>query len=108
MNLEELRFSRLIKGCIVKVKYPVEVQCQADIRRYSKVCKNSRGWGDSFSLFPGEYYKVFATVTSGGETIVFLDIVKDCGYIQPWVSTKFLTLDDECDKYNEEIFRDKN
>lgn len=103
MNLEEVQFSRLIKGCIVQVKCPVEVQCQADVRRYSKVCEGSKGYAESFSLSPGEYYKVFVVGIVGGEPIIWLDIVNDTGYLQPWIHTKFLTLDDECSKYNEEI-----
>ena len=102
MNLEEVQFSRLIKGCIVKVKYPVDVQAQLDIRRYSKICENSKGHVVDFSLSPGEYYKVFAGM-SGSEPIIWLDLVPVTGYLQPWIYTKFLTLDDECNKYNEEI-----
>ena len=103
MTLEEVQFSRLIKGCIVKVKYPVDVQAQLDIRRYSKICENSKGHVVDFSLSPGEYYKVFEVGINGGVPIIWLDLAKDTGWIQPWVHTKFLTLDDECNKYNEEI-----
>ena len=102
MTLEEVQFSRLIKGCIVKVKYPVDVQAQLDIRRYSKICENSKGHVVDFSLSPGEYYKVFAGM-SGSEPIIWLDLVPVTGYLQPPVHTKFLNLDDECNKYNEEI-----
>ena len=42
MTLEEVQFSRLIKGCIVKVKYSVDVQAQLDIRRYSAVCEDAK------------------------------------------------------------------
>ena len=102
MTLEEVQFSRLIKGCIVKVKYPVDVQAQLDIRRYSKICENSKGHVVDFSLSPGEYYNVFAGM-SGSEPIIWLDLVPVTGYLQPPVHTKFLNLDDECNKYNEEI-----
>ena len=101
MNLEEVQFNRLIKGCIVKIKHPVDVQCQLlDISLFSK----SKDWEKTFSLSPGEYYKVFAIGMSGIHPIIYLDIVQDYGYLQPWVYPKFLTLDDECMKYNEEIF----
>ena len=41
MNLEEVQFNRLIKGCIVKIKHPVDVQCQLlDISLFSK----SKDW----------------------------------------------------------------
>lgn len=103
MNLEEVKLSRLIKGCIVKVKYPVDVQAQLDIRRYSKICENSKGYVVNFSLSPGEYYKVFEVGITNGEPIISLDLVKDTGYMQPWIYPRFLTLDDECNKYNEEI-----
>lgn len=53
MNLEEVQFSRLIKGCIVKIKYPVEVQAQLDVRRYNKICEDSKGDIMVFSLSPG-------------------------------------------------------
>lgn len=100
MNLEEVQFNRLIKGCIVKIKHPVDVQCQLlDISLFSK----SKDWEKTFSLSPGEYYKVFAIGMSGSHPIIYLDIVQDYGYSQPWVYPKFLTLDDECNKYNEEI-----
>lgn len=100
MNLEEVQFNRLIKGCIVKIKHPVDVQCQLlDISLFSK----SKDWEKTFSLSPGEYYKVFAIGMSGSHPIIYLDIVQDYGYLQPWVYPKFLTLDDECNKYNEEI-----
>lgn len=100
MNLEEVQFNRLIKGCIVKIKHPVDVQCQLlDISLFSK----SKDWEKTFSLSPGEYYKVFAIGMSGSHPIIYLDIVQDYGYLQPWVYPKFLTLDDECMKYNEEI-----
>ena len=39
--------------------------------------------------------------------IIYLDIVQDYGYLQPWVYPKFLTLDDECMKYNEEVFKNR-
>lgn len=103
MNLEEVQFSRLLKGCIVKIKYPVEVQIQADIMSINRSNRPVKGWAENISLSPGEYYKVFATRIVGGEPIIWLDLVKDTGYMQPWVSTRFLTLDDECNKYNEEI-----
>lgn len=103
MNLEEVQFSRLIKGCIVKIKYPVEVQAQLDVSRYTKICENSRGHIVGFSLSPGEYYKVFAVGIINGEPIIWLDLVPVTGYIQPWIYTRYLTLDDECNKYNEEI-----
>lgn len=104
MNLEEVQFSRLIKGCIVKVKYPVDVQAQLlDIGLFSK----SKDWEKTFSLSPGEYYKVFAIGMSGSHLIIYLDIVQDYGYSQPWVYPKFLTLDDECMKYNEEVFKNR-
>lgn len=104
MNLEEVQFSRLIKGCIVKIKHPVDVQCQLlDISLFSK----SKDWEKTFSLSPGEYYKVFAIGISGSHPIIYLDIVQDYGYLQPWVYLKFLTLDDECMKYNEEVFKSR-
>ena len=105
MTLEEVQFSRLIKGCIVKVKYPVDVQAQLDIRRYSAVCEDAKkGDAVNFSLSPEEYYKVFEIGVVDGKPVIWLDLVQDIGYIQPWIYTKFLTLDDECNKYNEEIF----
>lgn len=104
MNLEEVKLSRLIKGCIVKIKHPVDVQCQLlDISLFSK----SKDWEKTFSLSPGEYYKVFAIRMSGSHPIIYLDIVQDYGYLQPWVYPKFLTLDDECMKYNEEVFKNR-
>ena len=104
MNLEEVQFNRLIKGCIVKIKHPVDVQCQLlDISLFSK----SKDWEKTFSLSPGEYYKVFAIGMSGSHPIIYLDIVQDYGYLQPWVYPKFLTLDDECIKYNEEVFKNR-
>ena len=103
MNLEEVQFSRLIKGCLVKIKYPVEVQAQFDVSRYSKICEDSKGDIMSFSLSPGEYYKVFEVGIDGGAPIIWLDIVMDTGWIQPAIHTRYLTLDDECNKYNEEI-----
>lgn len=103
MTLEEVQFSRLIKGCIVKVKYPVEVQAQLDVRRYNKICEDSKGYAINFSLSPGEYYKVFEVGITNGEPIISLDLVSDTGYMQPWIYPRFLTLDDECNKYNEEI-----
>lgn len=104
MNLEEVKLSRLIKGCIVKIKHPVDVQCQLlDISLFSK----SKDWEKTFSLSPGEYYKVFAIGMSGSHPIIYLDIVQDYGYLQPWVYSKFLTLDDECMKYNEEVFKNR-
>lgn len=104
MNLEEVQFNRLIKGCIVKIKHPVDVQCQLlDISLFSK----SKDWEKTFSLSPGEYYKVFAIGMSGSHPIIYLDIVQDYGYLQPWVYPKFLTLDDECMKYNEEVFKNR-
>lgn len=104
MNLEEVQFSRLIRGCIVKIKHPVNVQCQLlDISLFSK----SKDWEKTFSLSPGEYYKVFAIGMSGSHPIIYLDIVQDYGYLQPWVYPKFLTLDDECMKYNEEVFKNR-
>ena len=104
MTLEEVQFSRLIKGCIVKVKYPVDVQAQFDIRRYSTICEDAKkGDAVNFSLSPEEYYKVFEIGVVDGKPVIWLDLVQDTGYIQPWIYTKFLTLDDECNKYNEEI-----
>ena len=104
MNLEEVQFSRLIRGCIVKIKHPVNVQYQLlDISLFSK----SKDWEKTFSLSPGEYYKVFAIGMSGSHPIIYLDIVQDYGYSQPWVYPKFLTLDDECMKYNEEVFKNR-
>ena len=104
MNLEEVQFNRLIKGCIVKIKHPVDVQCQLlDISLFSK----SKDWEKTCSLSPGEYYKVFAIGISGSHPIIYLDIVQDYGYLQPWVYPKFLTLDDECMKYNEEVFENR-
>lgn len=107
MNLEEVQFSRLIEGCIVKIKYPVEVQAQLDVRRYNKICEDSKGDIMVFSLSPGEYYKVFEVGTNGSVPISWLDLVMDTGWIQPCVHTKYLTLDDECSKYNEEIFKNR-
>ena len=99
-----MQFSRLIKGCIVKIKHPVDVQCQLlDISLFSK----SKDWEKTFSLSPGEYYKVFAIGMSSSHPIIYLDIVQDYGYLQPWVYPKFLTLDNECMKYNEEVFKNR-
>lgn len=91
----------------MKVKHPVDVQAQFDIRCYSKICENSKGYAINFSLSPGEYYKVFAIGMSDSHPIIYLDIVQDYGYLQPWVYPKFLTLDDECMKYNEEVFKNR-
>ena len=103
MNLEEVKLSRLIKGCIVKVKYPVEVQAQFDVSRYNEICEDSKGDMMSFPLSPEEYYKVFEIGVVNGAPIIWLDLVSDTGWIQPWIHTRYLTLDDECNKYNEEI-----
>ena len=81
----------------MKVKYPVDVQAQLDIRRYSAVCKDAKkGDAVNFSLSPEEYYKVFEIGVVDGKPVIWLDLVQDTGYIQPWINTKFLTLDDEC------------
>lgn len=103
MTLEEVQFSRLIKGCIVKVKYPVDVQAQFDVSRYNEICEDSKGDVMSFPLSPGEYYKVFEIGIHDGAPIIWLDLVSDTGWIQPCIHTRYLTLDDECNKYNEEI-----
>lgn len=108
MNLEELNLSRLTRGCVVKVKCLVEVQAQSDIRRYSKICENSKKCHIvPFSLSPREYYKVFAVNVVGGELVIWLDLIQDTGYIQPWIYARLLALDDECNKYNEEILSNR-
>lgn len=109
MNLKELKFNRLTRGCIVKLERQTDVECPLDdlhcrYQEPGKPSKRERVLPVEFTLVPG-YYEIIEACLNVVHPFVRLDFDAGKSYKYPTIDIEFLTLDAICDEYNEKAIK---
>lgn len=108
MKLNEVAISQLFKGCLVKVKKPINMSCSM---KKSEMNMNPDRFNNPMPSkgikIPAEYFKVLKI--DGNCNCITIEFFNDYGYMweQPVIEFDNVQLDDVCNEYNEKCFRNK-